>query len=153
VQILKRALWWSVVGSLTAVVIWSALGAILWQLKLPHESIPEVASEMLFAFLSSAMWALIVAAIAAPAYVIVLSAWQLLRGHLRDVSTTSLTGALLSLLLALPAIAAIVWSFGHNDGLSFNWPRVQQIALLAILSCWGGVWIPQRGLRQLKGVL
>jgi hypothetical protein len=153
VQILKRALLWSVVGSLTAVVIWSALGAILWQLKLPHGSIPEVASEIVFAFLSSAMWALIVAAIAAPAYAIVFSAWQLLRGRLPHVSATGLTGAVLSLLLALPAITAIVWSFGHNDGLSFDWPRVQQIVPLAILSCWGGVWVPQRYLEQLKGVL
>lgn len=152
-QILKRSLLWSVVGSLTAVLIWSTLGALVWQWNLPHASIPEVLSELLFAFTSSAIWALLTAAIAAPAYVVVFSLWQLLRGRLPQMRPTSYTRALLSLALALPAAAVLVWSFGHNDGLPFNWSRVDQIALLAILSCWGGVWAPQHFLKQLKGVL
>jgi hypothetical protein len=153
VPIIKRALLWSVIGSLTAVAIWSALGAILWQLSLPHASVPELLSELLFGFTSSAIWAMLTATIAAPAYVVVFSVWQLLRGRLPPMSDASYTRALLSLALALPAIAALVWSFGHNDGLPFHWDRVKQIAVLALLSCWGGVWIPQHYLRQLKGVL
>jgi hypothetical protein len=153
VQILKRALLWSVVGSLVAVVIWSALAAIVWQLSLPHASLPNVISEILFGFLSSAIWAMLVAAFAAPAYAVVFSVWQLLQGRLRHVRDTSFNRALLSLVLGLPAAAAIVWSFGHTHDFSFDWARVKQVALLAILSCWGGVWIPQRFLKQLEGVL
>jgi hypothetical protein len=152
VQILKRALLWSVVGSLTAVAIWSALSAILWVLNLPHTSVPNLLSEMVFGFVSSAIWALIVASIAAPVYVVLFALWQRLRGrlHVRD---TSYSRALLSLALALPAVAAIVWNFGHTRSLPFDWARVAQVAPLAILSCWGGVWFPQRILRQLNNVL
>ena len=151
-QILKRALLWSVVGSLTAIVIWSALSAMLWVLNLPHASIPELLSELVFGFVSSAIWALIAASYAAPVYVVLFALWQQQRGrvHVRD---TSYNRALLSLALALPAAAAIVWSFGHTRGLPFDWTRVAQIAPLALLGCWGGVWFPQRILRQLKNVL
>jgi hypothetical protein len=153
VQILKRALLWSVTGSLAAVAIWSALGAIVWQLSLPHASPPDVISELLFGFMSSAVWAMIVAAFAAPVYVVVFGVWQLFRERLRNVRDTSYNRALVSLALALPAAAAIVWSFGHTHDLPFDWSRVKQAAPLAILACWGGVWIPQRLLRQLRGVL
>ena len=151
-QTFKRALLWAVVGSLTAVVIWSALSALLWVFNLPHASVPDLLSEIVFGFLSSAIWALIVASIAAPVYVVVFALWQQQRGrlHVRD---TSYNRALLSLALALPAAAAIVWSFGHTRGLPFDWARVAQIAPLAILGCWGGVWIPLRIVRQLRGVL
>lgn len=149
-QILKRALLWSVVGSLTAVVIWSALSAILWVLNLPHASIPDLLSEMVFGFVSSAIWALIAASFAAPVYVVIFASWQWLRLRVRD---TSYNRALLSLALALPAAATIVWNFGHTRNLPFNWSRVAQAAPLAILSCWGGVWLPQRLLRQLRNVL
>lgn len=151
-QIFKRALLWSVMGSLTAVVIWSALSAIVWVLNLPHASVPNLLSEVVFGFVSSAIWALIVAAFAAPVYVAVFALWQQQRGrlHVRD---TSYNRALLSLALALPAAAAIVWNFGHTRSLPFNWSRVEQIGPLAILACWGGVWFPQRILRQLKTVL
>jgi hypothetical protein len=152
VRILKRALLWSVSGSLTAVAIWSALSAILWVLNLPHASVPVLLSELVFGFVSSAIWALIVASIAAPVYVVLFALWQRLRGrlHVRD---TSYNRALLSLALALPAAAAIVWNFGHTRGLPFDWMRVAQIAPLAILGCWGGVWLPQRILEYLKNVL
>jgi len=69
------------------------------------------------------------------------------------VRDTSYNRALLSLALALPAAAAIVWNFGHTRGLPFDWTRVAQIAPLAILGCWSGVWLPQRILRPLEGVL
>ena len=150
-QIFKRALLWSVMGSLTAVVIWSVLSALLWVLDLPHASVPDLLSELVFGFVSSAIWAMIVASIAAPVYVVVFALWQQLgRVHVRD---TSYNRALLSLALALPAAAVIVWNFGHNSSLPFNWPRVAQVAPLAILGCWGGVWFPQRFMRQLEGVL
>ena len=149
-QILKRALLWSVVGSLTAVVIWSALSALLWVLNLPHSSALNLISEMLFGFVSSAIWALIVGSIAAPIYVVVFGLWQQLRPRVRDTSSNR---ALLSLALALPAATAIVWNFGHARSLPFNWARVEQVAPLAILACWGGVWLPQRILRPLRNVL
>jgi hypothetical protein len=152
VQILKRALLWSVVGSLTAVVIWSALSALLWVLNLPHASARDLASETLFGFLSSAIWALIVASIAAPVYVVIFGLWHRLRIRLHPRDTTY-TRALLSLALALPAAAAIVWNFGHTRSLPFNWARVEQVGPLAILACWGGVWLPQRILRPLTNVL
>jgi hypothetical protein len=152
VQILKRALLWAVAGSLTAVVIWSALSAILWVLNLPHTSVPNLLSEVVFGFVSSAIWALIVASIATPVYVVIFALWQRLRIRLR-VRDTSYNRALLSLALALPATAAIVWNFGHTRGLPFGWMRVAQIAPLAILGCWGGVWFPQRMLKPLEGVL
>jgi hypothetical protein len=150
---LKRALLWAVVGSLTAVVIWSALAAILWQFELPHVSVRDIATETAFGFASSMVWALMAAAVAAPAYVIVFALWQLLRGRLSRRNDTNYTRALLCFALALPPIAALVWGFGHTASLPFDWRRVEQIAPLALLSCWGGVWIPQRYLQQLKGVL
>jgi len=152
VQILKRALLWAVAGSLTAVAIWSALSALLWVSSLPHTSVPNLLSEVVFGFVNSAIWALIVASIAAPIYVVLFALWQRLRIRL-PVRDTSYNRALLSLALALPAAAAIVWSFGHTRGLPFDWTRVAQIAPLALLGCWGGVWFPQRILRQLKNVL
>ena len=152
-QIFKRALLWSVAGTLAAVVIWSALGAIFWEWSINRVPIRDVLANFLAGFVGSAIFALVVGAICAPAYVIVFALWQLSRDRMPAWRNTTLNRALICLALALPPVIALVWGFGHTNNLPFNWSRTAVIAPLALVSCWAGVWLPPRIFAQLKSVL
>ena len=152
-RLLKLAAVWALTGSAFAALIWSALAALLWPFYYRAGSFLEGVAEVPLAFVGSAFWALVIGAVAAPAYCLVFAGWLLLLRRFPRWDATAGRRAAAALALAAPPAALLIEGFGSSLGFPFDWGEAARIAPLAVLSCWGGALLPRRTVRALRGPL
>ena len=144
---------WALSGSLIGVVLWSALAAVTWQFYYPPESVRDALVSLPWAFVGAAIWALVIAAVAAPCYAIVFAMWQVCLRRRPELDATARRQAVAALVLGAPPALMLTWGFSTSVGFPFNWLEAARVFPLAIVSCWGAVWLPRRIIPTLRGQL
>ena len=145
-MIWKRAALWAGVGSLIGVTLWSAIGGPLWFFSYNPVSV-ESLQAIPWIIAGSAVWAVVIGVIAAPVYFIVFAIWQRLAGRWPALDG-AMHRSIASLAVALPP--ALLLAHGFASGISFDWAVAGRVFPIALLSFWGGVWLPRRLVPSLR---
>jgi hypothetical protein len=141
-RVVRLSALWALSGAATGVVLWSVLGGTVWQLLAPTPSFGSVLRHLPLAILGSAMWAVVIGVVATPAYFVVFTIWQLVVRRWPHLEATPRRRTLA--MLGLGAPPTLMLTYGFASGVEFDWQMAALIFPLALVSCWGGVWIPRR---------
>ncbi len=144
----KRAAFWAGLGSLIGVTIWSVVGGPLWFFYYNAAS-AEALQTIPLVIAGSAVWAAVIGAVAAPIYFVVFAVWQHLARRWPALEASAMHRNLATLSVAVPP--AMMLAYGFASGIGFDWGMASRVFPIALLSFWGGVWLPRRLIASLRG--
>ncbi len=96
-----------------------------------------------FTVAGTGLWAVVIAAIAAPAYTVVFALWQLVLRRWPDLDRTSRQRAVAAAGLGLPPVVMLTLGFSSSIGFPFDWRQAAWVFPTSALTCWSAIYLPR----------
>jgi hypothetical protein len=148
--LVKRAVLWALASSLLGVVLWAVIAGTVWLAIHPMPTLAETVRAWPLSVAGTGFWALFIGAIAAPAYSVVFSLWQLLLRRRPELDATRARRALTAAGLGTPPVVMLTVGFATTSGFPFDWREAAWVLPVSAITCWGAVYLPRRIVPSLR---